>query len=416
MMQAQIPKARHEKILHLLTQHPSNPFNPETVNTKRRNALQEADLGTPQSSLETLLKWGDLGEDDAIQRIKTTIPIKAVGELEELIELLKAVNVDAKVVFDPLFCYHPHMYCGLIFQVVTEMTKHRLDILAGGGRYDRLVEHYKMPSAKHQHFGAVGVSFSVAKLVASMDKKLAFAGKSERLIDIDVMVYSFGAKMLADRMAVCADLWKADIKAEFMNHDEVNQEVLHQACRSRGISWVVILKEHQSKGPFGTVRIRNLERRSDIEVPRRDLTDSMLKALSENIGASEELQSASAASIAMPMLSVTINAGSKSSSKISSGQRSIIRDKAVRALSPFFTHLALSKPVEIVAHDLSKHLASRLLECIDQKDEVSIKKLMDGDEREALAKLRQSIVQLREKSDLIVLYNYKHGDIDFVAK
>ena len=182
--------------------------------------------------------------------------------------MLKAFNLEAKIVFDPLFCYLPHMYSGLMFQLVSETTKRKLDILAGGGRYDKLVEHYKLPSEKHQYVGAVGASFSVGKLVASMDKKRVQAGKGERLVDIDVLVYSFGTNMLCDRMAVCADLWKADIKAEFMNHDDVNQEVLHQACKSRGIHWVIILKEHQSKGPFGTVRIKNLEKRTEMEVMR----------------------------------------------------------------------------------------------------------------------------------------------------
>ena len=405
--------------MQLLGAHPTNPYHLEGVNVKRRMLLSAADLGIPQINLDALLKWGELVEDapDVMEKLKSIVTASLLNHVKGLMELVRAFNLETKIVFDPLFCYLPHMYSGLMFQVVSETTRRKLDILAGGGRYDKLVEHYKLPSQKHQYVGAVGVSFSVGKLVAFMDKKRVQGGKGERLVDIDVLVYSFGANMLSDRMSVCAELWKADIKAEFMNHNEVNQELLHQACKARGIHWVVILKEHQSRGPFGMVRIRHLERRTEVEVMRRDLVETLLKNLAEGVSHHPEdgipIQSSMpvSQSSTIPMLSITINSRL---GKISNNQKGIIRDKAVKALNPLFSHLSSGKSIEIIAHDIPRSITSRFMECLDNKDESGLKRVMDCEERESLNKLKQSISSLREKFELVLLFNYKDNSIEFV--
>ena len=145
------------------------------------------------------------------------------------------------------------------------------------------------------------------------------------------------------------------------------------------------------------------------------MVEALLKSFSDG-GSSEDgipvqpsvptLQSST-----IPMLSMTINS---KLGKISNNQKGIIRDKAVKALNPLFSYLSSGKLIEIVAHDIPRNVISKFLECLDNKDEAGLKRVMDCEERESLMKLRQSISSLREKFELVLLFNYKDSSIEFV--
>ncbi len=65
---------------------------------------------------------------------------------------------------------HPCQYSGFIFQLlIQKKKKNEFDILASGGRYDKLISYFKTTENAKQC--AVGVSFDFEKIVAIINEK-----------------------------------------------------------------------------------------------------------------------------------------------------------------------------------------------------------------------------------------------------
>lgn len=81
--------------------------------------------------------------------------------------------------------------------------------IAAGGRYDNLVGMF---SSGKDKIPCVGISFGVERIFSILQSKANENGvENRRGKEVDVYVMSVGDGLLAERMAVCKELWQAGL-------------------------------------------------------------------------------------------------------------------------------------------------------------------------------------------------------------
>ncbi|KAL0241915.1 hypothetical protein I308_106089 [Cryptococcus tetragattii IND107] len=179
---------------------------------------------------------------------------------------------------------------GFMFECVKKGKQK--DVVAYGGRYDSLLEHFKQPAMHSQSRRVFGVGMSIAvdqlaRIVSRYESSL-----SRRLMEkpnedersfgywsparCDVYVASFPQVDLAHRLQIIGELWRAGIRADFQYDDGRSLEEVTQECQDQNILYLVIPKASRS-----TIKIRSILRRSEVEVPRNDLCNHLRIVISD---------------------------------------------------------------------------------------------------------------------------------------
>lgn len=203
----------------------------------------------------------------------------------------------------------------MMFQAVHDAK--RKDILAGGGRYDSLIQQFRHPviGGPHRKVYAVGVNIAMQKIIMAISQyqtehfRMFVANKSrggggggssgggsgggddgEKSFGLwapkrcDVFVASFGKVLLQERLELVRELWAHGIKADYMLEDgtDLTPETLATTCKHQSINWIVILKNKNQQQQDGThsrtnrdmmgmVKVKNVLRKTEDEVPRSEL-------------------------------------------------------------------------------------------------------------------------------------------------
>ena len=93
---------------------------------------------------------------------------------------MKRWNIKRKIYISVLSCFNEKFYGGLLFQCLFD-GKQR-EVLAAGGRYDRLIEEYRpKSSSRGQHavrYHGVGMNLGWDRLVNAMSRYLKKPEKS----------------------------------------------------------------------------------------------------------------------------------------------------------------------------------------------------------------------------------------------
>ena len=189
-------------------------------------------------------------------RAPTRNSSQALRELDALLSHASTFGIKLRIVFNTALVYNIQHFSGLIFQFVALNQRKRrrggVDILAAGGRYDKLISHFRRGAdAGYQVPGAVGVSVAVEKIVA------AVLEIEESLLpnSCDVLVCSTGQNsMMEERMRIARELWTAGIRTNlFYDSKSVySLEELHDYCRQTKVGHMVVLKEQEG----GWVKVR----------------------------------------------------------------------------------------------------------------------------------------------------------------
>lgn len=227
----------------------------------RRQLMLETDV--PPVLLDGLTSFADLCGDPIGAYNKLCVLLKdkshlikdANEEIKQLLAVFKDFGVCYNIVLDPILVNFPNYYnSGVFFQIRRELRRKKPEVLAAGGRYDDLIENYKVPSSSLKKLIAVGVSFAVERIVSNTTIK-------KHQESVDVVVVSMGGKStLTDRIRVVTDLWKHNIPAEYsMSTENHTWEQILISCKSNGYSWVVILKDKLN------IRVRNIEKKLEAD-------------------------------------------------------------------------------------------------------------------------------------------------------
>jgi len=119
--------------------------------------------------------------------------------------------------------------------------------VAAGGRYDNLVGMF---SGKAQ-IPCVGISFGVDRIFSITKARMAEEKTAEQVRNNEVQAYvmAFGGKgftgLLKERMSVCATLWEAGLKAEFLYKVKPKLPNQFKAAEVNGVPFSVILGEEE---------------------------------------------------------------------------------------------------------------------------------------------------------------------------
>ncbi|KAH7188884.1 uncharacterized protein B0J16DRAFT_266377 [Fusarium flagelliforme] len=252
------------------------------------------DKGLDGEVADRIGEWVVLkGKQDLLQKLQSTESLAANASMKQgmddlalLFEYLEAFDCLDRVSFDLSLARGLDYYTGLIYEVVTqgsapEVTpgqdnadskpakkkgkkggedEDRSDdptvgvgSVAAGGRYDNLVGMF---SGKSQ-IPCVGISFGVDRIFSITKAKLA-AEKSAavRSNDVDVYVMGFGKGFLKERMSVCAKLWEAGIKAEFLYKVKPKLQQQFKAAEANGVPFAIFLGDDEVAS--GKVKIKEM--------------------------------------------------------------------------------------------------------------------------------------------------------------
>lgn len=134
-------------------------------------------------------------------------------------------------------------YTGVIFEAVLKDTSNgHVGSVAGGGRYDNLVEMFDPNGLK---IPCVGVSIGVERIFTLLATKLAKSGTKLRTIQTDVYVASAHKGLIKHRLEFIAKLWDAGIRAE--HSYRINPKLLNQLqyCEKFDVPLAIILGESE---------------------------------------------------------------------------------------------------------------------------------------------------------------------------
>eukprot|EP01087_Luapelamoeba_hula_P021459 TRINITY_DN7508_c0_g1_i2.p1 TRINITY_DN7508_c0_g1~~TRINITY_DN7508_c0_g1_i2.p1 ORF type:complete len:1685 (-),score=296.46 TRINITY_DN7508_c0_g1_i2:8-5062(-) len=233
--------------------------------------------GVTQKSVDMLQEFlnmrGDTEETlTKLQRLlrNNKAGMEGIHDIRLLMRYLKAFHVSERVVnYDITLIHNFASYDGIVFHVMLA-TRH--DLVAVGGRYDRLISRFRA-STSSEPVTAVGVNIALSKLLSIYYSAERNKAKKEgRLVTglaTDVLVCSLGKDMLEQRMDIAQELWNKNIRTTYL-HNPCELEELYVNCKQAGIPWMVILKD-RSYDTTRMVRVKDVEKRTDTEMHRNEL-------------------------------------------------------------------------------------------------------------------------------------------------
>jgi len=224
----------------------------------------------------------------------STTGLDGVSELETIAALLAAQGYGPdRIVIDPSVVRGLGYYTGpvyeaeLTFEILDDKgRKRQFGSVAGGGRYDDLVERFT-----GQKVPATGVSIGVDRLLAALRAKGRVAGSTPGPVVVTVM----DRDRMADYMGMAADLRAAGIRAEVYLGNPKNFGNQLKYADKRGSPVAVI--QGANEAAKGTVILKDLilgariaesatleewkDRPAQVEIPRADLVAAVRKMLDQ---------------------------------------------------------------------------------------------------------------------------------------
>lgn len=263
-----------------------------------------ANLDTSQ--IESVMRYVELPRGDRSGLCELLVPLvegsevgeRGLGELREIDALLTASGyTDERVTFDPSVVRGLAYYTGPVFEaeLTFEITDEkgvtrRFGSVAGGGRYDNLVERFL-----GRPVPGTGASIGVARLLAALETLDPASTRAERR---PVLVTAMDRDRMPEYFRIAEELRAAGLSAEvYLGRKGIAGQIKY--ADRRGVLAVVIAGEDELAQ--GTVSIKDLalgrelskdvrdreewrrERPAQVTVTRSDL----IATLSEIVGRSE---------------------------------------------------------------------------------------------------------------------------------
>ncbi|KAF2205134.1 kinase-like protein [Delitschia confertaspora ATCC 74209] len=273
---------------------------------KIRNELRAPEVGVSSTSLDDLARfdWRDTPEKafSKLRRIfegtKYLDKTHAVfAHLSSLVNYTKHWGIKRKVYVNPLSSVNEKFYTGsVLFQCLFDSKKR--EVLAAGGRYDRLIEEYrpKVQGQGHHTVGyhAVGMNLGWDRLVNSMARYLrkptrsTFLKKRQAEEDTptvswmprrcDCLVASFDATVLRSTgVKMVADLISHGYTAE-LAIDAHSLEDLLRHYRDDRHSWVIVIK-HSVTSDKPDLKVKSMAKKEDMDIRSADLLNYLRNEL-----------------------------------------------------------------------------------------------------------------------------------------
>lgn len=221
---------------------------------------------------------------------------EALGYLAKVAAFCKQLGVVLPIVVAPWSSYNFGVYRGgSMFQVlatesvrVANTTKERAVYIAGGGRYDSLVERMAIARGRpHKVPSAVGFHIAWDPFVERMKRehqrvrRSGVVGVRDALVAppsrCDVLVVSLLPQGRSMAVTALTRLWAAGLRADLVSTSLLLEEVMAQASAD-GASHVVVVKQQQSlhisvksRKTYKPLRVKHLESGREVDVDVDDV-------------------------------------------------------------------------------------------------------------------------------------------------
>jgi histidyl-tRNA synthetase len=226
----------------------------------------EADLSaavSPEASPSTVSEA--LSATSLSDLAKLGGPIPAAGQLEELFSHMAGYGMSDYVSFDIGIVRGLAYYTGIVFELFD--AKRSLRAIAGGGRYDKLVQLYGGPDTPATGFAAGDV------VLGEMLLEKQFSVQNRRS---NVFLISFDENHPANAIRTATLIRNAGISCEFSLRKTGAGKQMEQANAARSLLAVFIGGEEEKTG---NVKMRNMKTGEESIIERNDLVSALRKAL-----------------------------------------------------------------------------------------------------------------------------------------
>ncbi|KAL6650949.1 hypothetical protein ACP70R_009874 [Stipagrostis hirtigluma subsp. patula] len=228
--------------------------------------------------------------DQVLARLRGTLfydksACKALDDLSALLKFLRVWSVEKQITIDVLMPPSECYYTNIFFQMYSKEGNHgpcsHEKLLAVGGRYDWLMEQAWDKTSKSKPPGAAGVSIALEKfLPKNPSSDLGLPRLLSRIEpSISVLVCSRGGGgLLNERMELVAELWEANIKAQFVPLEEPSLQEQYEYANDHDIKCLVFITE-AGLSQTDLVKVRHLDAKREKDVKREELVKFLSDAI-----------------------------------------------------------------------------------------------------------------------------------------
>lgn len=231
----------------------------EKVKKELRKELRGAK--EPEEKIERLLKFVEIKgnkrviESEEVRKIlENTIGEQGLNELKQIVDKAENFGISKRVTIDFSLARGLDYYTGPVFEITVEEYKD-VGSVAGGGRYDKLIELYG-----GQPTPATGISLGIDRIVKLMERENLF-----RLPKTNTKV--FVAPVSDEMSAMAIEITKTLRKREIPSEVELMGRKLSEQLKyvdKKEIPYAVIVGREEAKNGF--VVVRDMEKKEQRKV------------------------------------------------------------------------------------------------------------------------------------------------------
>lgn len=187
--------------------------------------------------------------------------VTAVENLREIIDLLRKGGVESDMTIEAGFSRGLEYYTGVIYEV----TVPELDVsIAGGGRYDRLIELFGGESTP-----AVGIAHGMDRITLAMERQHT---QPKITADTRVMIVSIGEETRGEAVKIAAMLRNGGVPVEFEVMGRSVTRALQGADR-KCVTYAIILGPKEMGRQ--EVTLRDMKKREQRTIKTQNLLDEI---------------------------------------------------------------------------------------------------------------------------------------------
>ncbi|XP_054720809.1 eIF-2-alpha kinase GCN2-like [Uloborus diversus] len=203
-------------------------------------------------------------------------------ELENIINLAQTLSIKLPILVCPGLVHNITSFSGMLFQCVcklkTSKRKGNIDILAVGGRYDKLIGSFKLKveTGKSLNQSAVGVSIAIESIVAAELE----ANVSQEPGVADFLIHSEDSGLAVEKASLLKELWDLGIRGTVLYDKNMTFDDAADFCRNHGIQHILFIRKEEP----GIIKIRSIERDRVYEkkIIHSELKEQLLKLCSKS--------------------------------------------------------------------------------------------------------------------------------------
>jgi serine/threonine protein kinase len=186
-----IVESRHKEIYTILSDYNSKLI--KSLDTSKENRTKwfkdqlpnDIDRSKIETLLGLLLKYAEMNETDKFfsdlrnltktEKNSSKLAKEGLNQLKQIVNFYQSLGLKIPLVLSTSFVLplisHPYEYSGLMFALLVQKKKKKeeYDIIASGGRYDKLINLFRTTQPQLQC--AVGVSFDFDSIISLINEK-----------------------------------------------------------------------------------------------------------------------------------------------------------------------------------------------------------------------------------------------------